>query len=76
MSGDYSVPCQRCGVRSAKKMRAEPRAAQLFSAASQGFAGVKLPSEVRLCGSCERTVKSLGYAIYKANRRPRKKIEL
>ncbi len=66
MSGPYTLPCQRCGIKPAMSLRVSTRAGYLFSAATG-----RADTEVRLCHSCERTVESLSYAVARAKTRRR-----
>ena len=67
MSGEYSVPCQRCGKRGAMQRKIDnDRAAWVFAAATG-----RVSDAVRLCGSCFQTVSSLMVAVAKVkSRRP------
>jgi hypothetical protein len=65
VSGEYSVPCQRCGKRSAVGRKIDnTKAAWVFSSASG-----RMSHEVRLCGSCFKTVESLTVSVAKAKSR-------
>jgi hypothetical protein len=59
MSGEYSVPCQRCSVRTAMQRQIANTIECFVFAAST----VRTRDAVRLCSSCFRTVGSLIYSL-------------
>jgi hypothetical protein len=63
MTGEYSVPCQRCGTRGAMQKRHEQVVQYVFSAATN-----RSSDQVRLCASCDRTVASLAVQVAKVRR--------
>ena len=59
MSGEYSVPCQRCPKRNAVQGKIDSTlAADVFAAATG-----RDTREVRLCGSCLMTVDNLAHSV-------------
>jgi polyferredoxin len=67
MSGEYSMPCQRCPKRNAVQGKIDSTLACLVFAAATG----RDAREVRLCGTCLRTVDSLAHSVAKSKTRKR-----
>ena len=65
MSGEYSVPCQRCPKRNAVQGKIDSTLACSVFATATG----RDTREVRLCGSCLRTVDNLAHSVAKAKSR-------
>lgn len=65
MSGEYSLPCQRCTKNNCVQRKIDrERSVQVFAVATG-----RQVDDVRLCGSCLRTVDSLIVSVGKAKAR-------
>lgn len=71
MSGEYSVPCQRCTKRNAVQRKINSVRSVLDGLACRVFAAAtgRPAEDVRLCGSCLRTVDNLAFSVEKAKSR-------
>ncbi len=72
MSGEYSVPCQRCTKRNAVQRKIDNTPAARVFAAATG----RVSTAVRLCGTCFRTVDNLAFSVSKAKSRTKERIHV